>query len=62
MENFSGKFHPKDMQRLKTDDNWLVNFLDFNDFNIDKSLKQFWSTLEWRQKHEINGEKFDSVG
>lgn len=51
------KFHPKDMLRFKTDDNWLMNFLDFNDFNIDKSLKQLWSTLEWRQKNEISGEK-----
>jgi hypothetical protein len=55
-EPFSVDFHPEDLKRLKTDgDRWLEQFLEFNYFNVENALKQFWSALEWRKKTEIHG-------
>lgn len=48
------EFHPKDLQRLKNSDEWIIKFLNFSDGNMKVSFKQLWEALEWRQKYGVN--------
>jgi CRAL/TRIO domain len=51
------EFDPRDLERFKTSDRWLLELLDYNYHNIDNSFKQAWSTLLWRKKIGVNGKK-----
>lgn len=50
-----GGFHPKDINRINTMDIWLQRFLEHNELDMKKSLKQLWDTCEWRQTYGTNG-------
>lgn len=36
-------------------DIWLQRFLEHNELDMKKSLKQLWDTCEWRQTYGTNG-------
>lgn len=48
--------HPKDVERLKNDREWVRRFLLHHDMDKDKALNMILSTLKWRQKVGANGE------
>lgn len=39
-----------------TDDCWMMDFLENNDYHVSNAAKQCFETLEWRQKFGVNGE------
>lgn len=47
--------HPTDVDRVKTDDNYLNRFLLHHDNNLDSAFKMLWETCEWRKKFGVNG-------
>lgn len=53
--NFSDGFHPKDLQNIEHNDDYLTKFLDYNDLNMKAALKQLYEALAWRQKYGVNG-------
>lgn len=55
--SIADEFHPKDLHRFKNDDQWVVDFLENNDFHMKNSFKQCMDTLEWRKSYGVNGEK-----
>lgn len=44
------------MRRFITDDRWMMDFLENNDYHVSNAAKQCFETLEWRQKFGVNGE------
>ncbi|XP_044762563.1 motile sperm domain-containing protein 2-like [Coccinella septempunctata] len=46
--------HPKDLQRVKKDDNWLKRFLKHNDFKQKESFQMLWTVLQWRKENNVN--------
>lgn len=50
----SGRFHPADITRIKSGDDWLKRFLEHNDLNIQESLNMLWDACEWRKKFDAN--------
>ncbi|KAL5291363.1 MOSPD2 family protein [Megaselia abdita] len=49
-----GEFHPKDLERVKTNDMWLGKFLDQVDFNFTEASNMLWNTLNWRKNYGAN--------
>lgn len=43
------------MDRVNRGDVWLQRFLEQNDLDMKKSLKQLWETCEWRVTFGTNG-------
>lgn len=50
-------FHPKDLHRFQTDDRWVSDFIENNEYNMKNAFKQCCETLEWRKSFEVNGEE-----
>ncbi|XP_045463540.1 motile sperm domain-containing protein 2-like [Harmonia axyridis] len=46
--------HPKDLHRLKTDDNWVRRFLKHNEMNQNESIQMLWNVLEWRKENSVS--------
>lgn len=44
------------MERLKSDDKWVADFLENHEYNVKNAFKQFVDTLEWRRDFGVNGE------
>lgn len=53
--------HPKDLERVKKDDNWLNRFLMHHENNQTEALKMLWETVEWRKEFGTNGEYYLSI-
>ena len=51
----SGFGHPKDVERLKTDRNWVRRFLLHHELDKEKALNMIYGSLKWRQKFGANG-------
>lgn len=51
------EFHEKDLHRFKSDDQWLMDFLDNNDYSMNHTVKQCIEALKWRQAFGVNGKK-----
>lgn len=47
--------HPKDLERVKTDDFWLQRFIVHNKNDIKKATDMLWTSLIWRRDNNING-------
>lgn len=52
----TGEFHPADINKVKSGDDWLQRFLEHNENNVQDSLKMLWETCEWRRNFGTNGE------
>ncbi|KAJ8664740.1 hypothetical protein QAD02_006402 [Eretmocerus hayati] len=50
----SKEFHPADINRIKSTDDWLRRFLEHNDYNVQESLKMLWESCEWRRNFGAN--------
>jgi len=50
----SALFHPKDVERLKNDRQWVRRFLVHHDMDKDKAFNMVMETLKWRQKFGAN--------
>ncbi|XP_044270379.1 motile sperm domain-containing protein 2-like [Tribolium madens] len=46
--------HPKDLERVKKDDNWVNRFLLQHDNNQTEALNMMWETLTWRKEFNVN--------
>lgn len=47
--------HPKDIDRLKTDNSWIRRFLLHHDLDKEKATNMILGTLAWRYKNAVNG-------
>lgn len=47
--------HPKDVDRLKSDNSWIRRFLLHHDLDKDKAVNMILGTLQWRFKTGVNG-------
>ncbi|XP_011314035.1 motile sperm domain-containing protein 2-like [Fopius arisanus] len=54
-------FHPDDLTRIRTRDEYLKRWLEHTDFNVQESVNMLWSTCEWRRKVGANEITEDSV-
>lgn len=54
--SFTEEFHPLDINRVKTSDDWLRRFLEHHEYNMQDALKMLWETCEWRRNFGTNGE------
>jgi hypothetical protein len=50
----SDAIHPKDLERVKKDDNWLNRFLLHVDSNQTEALNMMWETVTWRKDFKVN--------
>ncbi|KAJ8973394.1 hypothetical protein NQ317_002762 [Molorchus minor] len=46
--------HPKDLERVKTDDNWLQRFLLHQEGNVPNALNMMWTSINWRKDNNVN--------
>ncbi|CAG9770597.1 unnamed protein product [Ceutorhynchus assimilis] len=46
--------HPKDLERVKSDDKYLKRFIAHNDNDIGATLKMMWTSLNWRKDFQTN--------
>ncbi|XP_018572291.1 motile sperm domain-containing protein 2-like [Anoplophora glabripennis] len=46
--------HPKDLERVKTDDDWLQRFLLHQENNMQNALNMLWVSLNWRKENNVN--------
>jgi hypothetical protein len=53
--NIFAAIHPKDLERVKKDDNWLNRFLLHVDSNQTEALNMMWETVTWRKDFKVNG-------
>ncbi|XP_043286137.1 motile sperm domain-containing protein 2-like [Venturia canescens] len=61
-ENISDeRFHPLDISRIKSQDDWLKRYLEHNEYNIQESLNMLWMSTEWRKKVGANDITEDNV-
>ncbi|KAH0535199.1 motile sperm domain-containing protein 2-like [Cotesia glomerata] len=59
LEDEGNNFHPDDIVRVKTRDDWLRRFIEHSEFKVDDALNMLWNSCEWRQKvgaNDINEE------
>uniref|UniRef100_A0A146MDY3 Motile sperm domain-containing protein 2 n=1 Tax=Lygus hesperus TaxID=30085 RepID=A0A146MDY3_LYGHE len=47
-------FHPKDLSRANSDDNWLKRFLVHHDLDKKEALNMLLDTCEWRKATKVN--------
>ncbi|XP_014208541.1 motile sperm domain-containing protein 2 isoform X2 [Copidosoma floridanum] len=50
----SSDFHPADIERVSSNDDWLRRFLEHNEYNIQDALKMLWESCEWRRNFGTN--------
>ncbi|XP_050513379.1 motile sperm domain-containing protein 2 [Diabrotica virgifera virgifera] len=53
--------HPKDLQRVKTDDDWLRRFYLHQEKNQEKAREMMWSSISWRKEQNVNEINEDTV-
>ncbi|KAJ8962975.1 hypothetical protein NQ314_005692 [Rhamnusium bicolor] len=46
--------HPKDLERVKNDDDWLRRFLLHNECNVQIALNMMWVSVNWRMDNHVN--------
>ena len=51
-------YHAKDVEKLKSDRQWVRRFLIHHDLDKDKAFNMLMDTLKWRQKFGANGRLF----
>lgn len=49
-----GTFHPKDLERVKTNNFYLEKYLEHNDLDMKLSLQLLWDILVWRKNFGAN--------
>lgn len=47
--------HPKDLERIKSDDYLIERFLLHHKNDVNKSLEMMWASVTWRKQNNING-------
>lgn len=47
--------HPKDLLRVKNDDDWLERFLKHQKSEVEKAHEMLWTSVTWRKENNING-------
>jgi hypothetical protein len=52
-EKNPNKYHPKDLEKLKTNDWWFERYLLVNK-NEDEALAALMKTMEWRKSYGVN--------
>ncbi|XP_066250152.1 motile sperm domain-containing protein 2-like isoform X2 [Euwallacea similis] len=53
--------HPKDYERVKTDDHWLRRFLAHCENSIPLTTKMMWTSLKWRKEQQVNDIKESNI-
>ncbi|KAL3284474.1 hypothetical protein HHI36_018635 [Cryptolaemus montrouzieri] len=46
--------HPKDLKRIKEEDDWLRRFLLHTELKQTEALQMLWTTLQWRKEYGTN--------
>nr|CAH7753988.1 unnamed protein product [Callosobruchus chinensis] len=47
--------HPKDLERVKTSDDWLRRFILHQESDVKKALEMLWTSVKWRKDNNVNG-------
>ncbi|CAH1774776.1 unnamed protein product [Owenia fusiformis] len=55
----SSNYNLKDLERVKTDDQWLKQFLTHQDNDLEKSCSMVDKVLKWRKNYEVGELKKD---
>ncbi|XP_034942102.1 motile sperm domain-containing protein 2-like [Chelonus insularis] len=53
-EGASANFHPNDLNRAKTQDDWLQRFLVHSEYKINEAVNMMWTSCEWRKNVGAN--------
>ncbi|KAJ8924694.1 hypothetical protein NQ315_000845 [Exocentrus adspersus] len=46
--------HPKDLERVKSDDGWLRRFLLHQENDVQNALNMLWTSVNWRKDNNVN--------
>nr|CAH7753987.1 unnamed protein product [Callosobruchus chinensis] len=46
--------HPKDLERVKTSDDWLRRFILHQESDVKKALEMLWTSVKWRKDNNVN--------
>ncbi|CAH1105355.1 unnamed protein product [Psylliodes chrysocephalus] len=50
----SDSVHPKDLEKIKTNDEWLRRFLLHQEGNKENALNMMWTAVTWRKEQNVN--------
>nr|CAI5867080.1 unnamed protein product [Callosobruchus analis] len=46
--------HPKDLERVRTSDDWLRRFILHQESDVQKALEMLWTSVKWRKDNNVN--------
>lgn len=46
--------HPKDLAKIKNDDDWLRRFILHQEGNIENAHSMMWTSVTWRKEQDVN--------